>query len=88
MTAQHLNHLSNDGTSPAPPALRVAHLRVSYGTATPALNDVSFTLQPGTITGLIGVNGAGKSTLFNAIMGLVPPVSGDVYAHGGPQSIA
>lgn len=88
MTAQHLNRLSNDGTSPAPPALRVAHLTVSYGTATPALNDVSFTLQPGTITGLIGVNGAGKSTLFNAIMGLVPPVSGNVYAHGGPQSIA
>lgn len=80
MTTTH--HNPTDELSPYPdtatPALEVRNLTVSYGHATPALENVSFTLQPGTITGLIGVNGAGKSTLFNAIMGLVQPAGGEI----------
>lgn len=44
-----------------------------------ALKDVSFEVIEGEILGIIGPNGAGKSTLFNAIVGVVPPVSGHVW---------
>lgn len=47
-----------------------------------ALEDVSFAVRPGLVTGLIGPNGAGKSTLINAISGVVPPSSGRVLLNG------
>lgn len=47
-----------------------------------ALEDVSFAVRPGLVTGLIGPNGAGKSTLINAISGVVPPSSGRVWLNG------
>lgn len=43
-----------------------------------AINDVSFCLQPGQVTGLLGPNGAGKSTLVKAILGLTPATRGIV----------
>lgn len=43
-----------------------------------ALKDVTFDIVEHEILGIIGPNGAGKSTLFNAIVGVVPPVSGQV----------
>ncbi|ROZ86498.1 metal ABC transporter ATP-binding protein [Gordonia sp. OPL2] len=63
------------------PALDIADLTVRYGSVT-ALRDVSLTLQPGRICGLIGMNGSGKSTLFKSIMGLVRPASGHVRIGG------
>lgn len=47
-----------------------------------ALEDISFAVRPGHVTGLIGPNGAGKSTLINAISGVVPPSSGRVLLNG------
>lgn len=47
-----------------------------------ALENVSFAVRPGLVTGLIGPNGAGKSTLINAISGVVPPSSGRVLLNG------
>lgn len=47
-----------------------------------ALEDVTFSVRPGLVTGLIGPNGAGKSTLINAISGVVPPSSGQVLING------
>jgi len=47
-----------------------------------ALENVSFSVRPGLVTGLIGPNGAGKSTLINAISGVVPPSSGRVLLNG------
>lgn len=44
----------------------------------PVLQDISFTLSGGTITGFIGDNGSGKSMLFRTIGGLVAPTSGQI----------
>ena len=44
-----------------------------------ALDDVSFTLNDGEITGVLGLNGAGKSTLMRLIYGLLQPTAGDVW---------
>ncbi len=49
-----------------------------------ALRDVSFTLRPGAITGLIGRNGAGKSTTLKSLLNLVHPDSGDISFFGQP----
>lgn len=50
--------------------------------------DLSMTLEPGTITGLIGRNGAGKSTTFKAILGLIKLTDGKVLIDGkNPQDL-
>jgi len=63
--------------------LEVANLSVNYR-HTPAVENVSFTLQPGQVTGLLGSNGAGKSTLVKAILGLIPVTDGIVRWIGKP----
>lgn len=55
--------------------LEVRNLWVSYRHNW-AVENVSFTLQPGQVTGLLGPNGAGKSTLIKAILGLVSATEG------------
>lgn len=49
-----------------------------------ALNDVSFSLRPGEILGLIGPNGSGKSTCVNLLSGTLPPTAGRVIFDGRP----
>jgi ABC-2 type transport system ATP-binding protein len=52
-----------------------------YG-ETVAVNDLTFTVQPGVVTGFLGPNGAGKSTTMRLIMGLDSPTSGSVTVNG------
>lgn len=51
-----------------------------------AVENVSFSLQPGTDTAIIGPNGAGKSTLIQAVLGILPRQSGNVFVLGHPLS--
>ena len=63
------------------PTISVAGLSRRYrGQA--ALDDVSLTVEPGTVTGLLGRNGAGKTTLLRIITGLEFPTGGEVKVFG------
>lgn len=65
------------------PLLDVARLNRRFG-GVHAVNNVSFSVESGTIKGLIGPNGAGKTTLFNLISGTIPSDSGEVVFAGQP----
>jgi ABC-2 type transport system ATP-binding protein len=54
-----------------------------YG-ATVAVDDLSFTVRPGHVTGFLGPNGAGKSTTMRMILGLDAPTAGSVTVNGRP----
>jgi manganese transport system ATP-binding protein len=58
-------------------AITVDDLTVRYGEVV-ALDRVSLEVQPGRVTGLIGMNGSGKSTLFKTIIGRIRPTHGVV----------
>ena len=47
-----------------------------------AVDDLSFTVRPGAVTGFLGPNGAGKSTTMRMILGLDRPTAGDVLVNG------
>jgi ABC-2 type transport system ATP-binding protein len=51
-----------------------------------AVDDLSFTLEPGTITGFLGPNGAGKTTTLRMLLGLAAPTSGRSFVLGKPYA--
>jgi len=59
------------------PILQATNLHKRYG-ATTALDEVSFSLYPGEVCGLLGENGAGKSTLVKILSGIVIPDAGEI----------
>jgi len=61
--------------------LRVGNLYAGYY-GRPVVHDVSLTVEPGTITALLGHNGAGKTTTLKAIAGLLPAYGGSVSLRG------
>ena len=70
-----------------PPQLEASHLSVTFGAGRltiAALEDVSFTLQPGESLGLVGESGSGKSTVLRAITGLAPLAGGHLALSGQP----
>ncbi len=62
-------------------SITVRHVTKWYGQQK-ALDDVSFTVGKGQVTGFLGPNGAGKSTMMKIITGFLPPSSGEVRVHG------
>jgi zinc/manganese transport system ATP-binding protein len=69
-------------------ALKVEGVSVQLG-GRPILDDITFELRPGELTGLIGSNGAGKTTLFRVILGLQAASAGSVRigAQGDHQGV-
>jgi len=63
--------------------ITVEHLTKRYG-ETLAVDDLSFTVEAGRVTGFLGPNGAGKSTTLRALLGLVRPTSGRALVMGRP----
>jgi ABC-2 type transport system ATP-binding protein len=63
------------------PMIKVDGLSKSYGGFL-ALDDISFTCQPGRVTGFLGPNGAGKTTTMRVMVGLTPPTIGRVTIGG------
>jgi ABC-2 type transport system ATP-binding protein len=65
--------------------IEAQQLTKRYGDKT-AVDDISFTIAPGSVTGFLGPNGAGKSTTMRMIMGLDRPTSGTVTVNGKPYA--
>ncbi len=66
----------------ASPILEVQDLTRRFGGVV-AVNNCSFSIESGRITGVIGPNGAGKTTIFRMVAGALPPSSGRVFFEGG-----
>ncbi|CAM5336062.1 ATP-binding cassette domain-containing protein [Streptomyces viridifaciens] len=63
--------------------IEIERLTKRYG-ATTAVDQLTFTVRPGTVTGFLGPNGAGKSTTLRMILGLNTPTEGSVTVDGVP----
>src|ERR671928_141487 len=63
------------------PLLELHHLKKYYATQK-AVDDISFSIEKGTIFGLLGPNGAGKTTLLRMITGIFLPDDGNIIFEG------
>jgi len=74
---------AGSGEEISPLQVRDITIRFQVGTRTiTALNDLSFSIRPGIVTGLIGADGAGKTTLMRLAAGLLVPESGTITVLG------
>jgi ABC-type branched-subunit amino acid transport system ATPase component len=73
--------MSPAGRAKGPARLSVQNLGVTFG-GVRAVDDVTFTAEPGAIVGLIGANGSGKTTTLDMVSGLVTPQQGTVELDG------
>jgi len=67
----------------APVSVEVRALTKRFG-AVVAVDDLSFVVGPGTVTGFLGPNGAGKTTTLRMLLGLVAPTAGQALVNGVP----
>ncbi|KFG76730.1 ABC transporter ATP-binding protein [Streptomyces mutabilis] len=67
-------------------SIDVQNLTKEYGTRR-AVDDLTFTVRPGRVTGFLGPNGAGKSTTMRLVLGLDRPTSGTAAVGGRPYSV-
>ncbi|MPY93563.1 MAG: ATP-binding cassette domain-containing protein [Acidimicrobiia bacterium] len=65
--------------------IEVRGLTKRYGDKV-AVDELSFTVQPGRVTGFLGPNGAGKSTTMRVVLGLDRPTAGDTRVNGAPYA--
>lgn len=64
------------------PIIECRNLTKCYTNGSPALNQLTISLPPGRIIGLLGPNGSGKTTLIKLINGLIQPTSGEILING------
>jgi zinc transport system ATP-binding protein len=64
--------------------VRVSHAAVAYG-GREVLRDVSMQVNAGEVVAILGANGSGKSTLIRTVLGLVPPLAGQIELFDVPQ---
>jgi ABC-2 type transport system ATP-binding protein len=65
------------------PVVSVSSLTKRFGEVT-AVEDLSLSVEPGTVTGFLGPNGAGKTTTLRVLLGLAEPTSGQALVFGRP----
>ena len=78
----------DDISGPVPlgsPAISVRRVTKRFGPIT-AVDDLSFEVQPGVVTGFLGPNGAGKSTTLRIVLGLIKPADGSATVLGMPYA--
>jgi iron complex transport system ATP-binding protein len=66
--------------------ISLQNVRFFYEPGKPVLNELSFDIQEGSITAILGPNGSGKTTLLHTILGLLDSQSGDIWIAGRKQS--
>lgn len=66
--------------------ISLQNIRFFYEPEKPVLNELSFDIQEGGITVILGPNGSGKTTLLHAILGLLDSQSGEIWIAGRKQS--
>jgi ABC-2 type transport system ATP-binding protein len=64
------------------PTIRAESLTKRFGRSVTAVSDLSFTVEPGRVTGFLGPNGSGKTTTLRCLLGLVRPTSGRATIDG------
>jgi ABC-2 type transport system ATP-binding protein len=72
-----------DASAASEPAVSCRALTKRYGELS-AVDEVTFTLERGTVTGYLGPNGAGKTTTLRLLLGLAEPSAGDALVFGRP----
>ena len=85
MSSRSENHMV--AADQRPPTLQLKGISKTFQ-ATRALDDVSLTVQPGEVHGLLGTNGSGKSTLIKVLAGVhTPAPGGTMHFNGTPVSL-
>ena len=84
-TGNFLSRMMRDAAGPvngrSPAAIDIRYLRVDYGDFV-AVNDLTLSVPPGEVFGLVGPNGAGKTSTFRVVTTLMEPTYGEVYLDG------
>jgi ABC-2 type transport system ATP-binding protein len=75
-----------DGATEIEPVLELRNVTKTFGTFK-AVEDLSFTLSPGSICGFLGPNGAGKTTTIRMILEILKPTSGNITILGRPSAL-
>lgn len=86
MTAQTIAGRPEGAASTPPPAIKLVGISKAFGPVQ-ANKDISISVQPGTIHGIIGENGAGKSTLMSILYGFYKADAGEIYISGQKTDI-
>ena len=88
MTATSINQASIPPASNAGAICETRNVTVAFGPGEGrvVLQDVTLAVNEGEVIAILGPSGCGKSTLLRALIGLLKPTSGEVFAHGKPLS--